>query len=99
MYFVEVILPLPLPKLYTYRIKEDEAHFLQMGMRVAVSFGKSKVYTALVHKVHTNEPTYETKDIEYILDETPIVTPEQITHWQWIADYYMCTLGEVIKSI
>ena len=98
MYFVEVILPLPLPKLYTYRINEDEAHFLQMGMRVAVSFGKSKVYTALVHKVHTNEPTYETKDIEYILDETPIVTPEQITHWQWIADYYMCTLGEVIKS-
>ena len=71
MYFVEVILPLPLPKLYTYRINEDEAHFLQMGMRVAVSFGKSKVYTALVHKVHTNEPTYETKDIEYILDETP----------------------------
>ena len=98
MYFVEVILPLPLPKLYAYRINEDEAHFLQMGMRVAVSFGKSKVYTALVHKVHTNEPTYETKDIEYILDETPIVTPEQITHWQWIADYYMCTLGEVIKS-
>lgn len=98
MYFVEVILPLPLPKLYTYRINEDEAHFLQMGMRVAVSFGKSKVYTALVHKVHTNEPTYETKDIEYILDETPIVTPKQITHWQWIADYYMCTLGEVIKS-
>ena len=98
MYFVEVILPLPLPKLYTYRINEDEAHFLQMGMRVAVSFGKSKVYTALVHKVHTNEPTYETKDIEYILDETPIVTPNQITHWQWIADYYMCTLGEVIKS-
>ena len=98
MYFVEVILPLPLPKLYTYRINEDEAHFLQTGMRVAVSFGKSKVYTALVHKVHTNEPTYETKDIEYILDETPIVTPEQITHWQWIADYYMCTLGEVIKS-
>jgi len=98
MYFVEVILPLPLPKLYTYRINKDEAHFLQMGMRIAVSFGKSKVYTALVHKVHTNEPTYETKDIEYILDETPIVTPEQITHWQWIADYYMCTLGEVIKS-
>ena len=98
MYFVEVILPLPLPKLYTYRINEDEAHFLQTGMRVAVSFGKLKVYTALVHKVHTNEPTYETKDIEYILDETPIVTPEQITHWQWIADYYMCTLGEVIKS-
>ena len=98
MYFVEVILPLPLPKLYTYRINEDEAHFLQTGMRVAVSFGKSKVYTALVHKVHTNEPTYETKDIEYILDETPIVTLNQITHWQWIADYYMCTLGEVIKS-
>ena len=92
MYFVEVILPLPLPKLYTYRINEDEAHFLQMGMRVAVSFGKSKVYTALVHKVHTNEPTYETKDIEYILDETPIVTPEQITRFGSGLPIIICVL-------
>lgn len=98
MYFVDVILPLPLSKLFTYRINEDEAHFLQMGMRVAVPFGKSKVYTAIVHHIHTVEPSYDTKDIEYILDETPIVTPQQIEHWQWIADFYMCTLGEVLKS-
>ena len=98
MYFVDVILPLPLSKLFTYRINENEAHFLQMGMRVAVPFGKSKVYTAIVHHIHTVEPSYDIKDIEYILDETPIVTPQQIEHWQWIADFYMCTLGEVLKS-
>ena len=89
MYFVDVILPLPLSKLFTYRINENEAHFLQMGMRVAVPFGKSKVYTAIVHHIHTVEPSYDTKDIEYILDETPIITPQQIEHWQWIADFYM----------
>ncbi len=98
MYYVDVILPLPLPKLFTYSINVDEANFIQIGMRVAVSFGKSKVYSALVYKIHTLEPNYETKDIEYILDEQPIVTSKQLEHWQWIADFYMCSLGEVMKS-
>jgi primosomal protein N' len=97
MYFVDIILPLPLPKPFTYSINEEEARFLQVGMRVAVPFGKAKVYTGLVYKVHQNEPAYETKDIAYILDETPIVTPTQLVHWQWIANFYMCSLGEVLK--
>ena len=75
MYYVDVILPLSLPKLFTYQVNEEEAHFLQQGMRVAVPFGKAKIYTALVHTVHTQEPNYETKEIAYILDEQPIVTP------------------------
>ena len=98
MYYVDVILPLSLPKLFTYQVNEEEAHFLQQGMRVAVPFGKAKIYTALVHTVHTQEPNYETKEIAYILDEQPIVTPQQLEHWQWIANFYMCSLGEVLKT-
>lgn len=98
MYFVDVILPLSLNKLYTYRINEQEALFLKKGMRIAVPFGKTKVYTAIAYEIHTNEPIYETKDIAYILDETPIVTERQLALWQWIAQYYMCTLGEVMKA-
>lgn len=98
MYYVDVILPLSLPKLFTYQVNEEEAHFLQQGMRVAVPFGKARIYTALVHTVHTQEPNYETKEIAYILDEQPIVTPQQLEHWQWIANFYMCSLGEVLKT-
>ncbi|GIM50443.1 replication restart helicase PriA [Capnocytophaga stomatis] len=97
-YFVDVILPIPLWKLFTYGVNEDEAHFLKPGMRVAVSFGKSKIYTALAFQIHTFEPTYQTKDIEYILDETPVVNPLQLQHWQWISEFYMCSLGEVFKT-
>jgi len=68
-------------------------------MRVAVSFGKSKIYTGLVFKIHLNAPTlYEAKEIHQILDETPIVNPSQLKHWQWIADYYMCALGDVYRA-
>ncbi|MFK8296253.1 primosomal protein N' [Capnocytophaga canimorsus] len=97
-FFVDVILPIPLSKLFTYSVNEHEAHFLKPGMRVAVSFGKTKIYAALVFRVHNEQPTYQTKDIEYILDEFPIVTSTQLAHWQWIADYYMCSLGEVYKA-
>ncbi len=68
-------------------------------MRVAVSFGKSKIYTGLVFKIHQNAPTlYEAKEIHQILDETPIVNSTQLKHWQWIADYYMCALGDVYRA-
>ena len=68
-------------------------------MRVAVPFGKSKIYTAIVYGVHQNDPPgYETKSIDQILDETPIINAIQLKHWEWIADYYMCTLGEVIRA-
>lgn len=98
-YFINVILPIPLEKLFTYRISEAEADFLQPGMRVAVPFGKTKIYTALVHEVHTNPPeVYEAKEIHQILDEHSVVNEVQLKHWQWIANYYMCTIGEVFRS-
>ena len=98
-HFVNVILPIPLEKLFTYSITETEAGFLIPGMRVSVPFGKSKIYTALVHEVHTDPPTvYKAKDIHQILDEQPLVNQIQLKHWQWIADYYMCSIGEVFRS-
>ena len=98
-HFINVILPIPLPQLFTYKITEAESTFLQVGMRVAVPFGKSKIYTAVVATIHQEEPTaYKAKEIFQILDHHPIVTRNQLKHWQWIANYYMCSLGEVLRS-
>lgn len=78
-YFVDVILPIPLRKTFTYQINEAEYAFLKTGMRVAVSFGKSKIYTGLVFKTHNEAPTlYEAKEIHQILDENPIITLQQL---------------------
>ena len=99
MYFIDVILPIPLKQSFTYNVNKDEALFLKQGMRVAVPFGKSKIYTGIVNTVHREAPVgYETKPIDQILDETPIITKIQLKHWQWMATYYMCTLGEVMRA-
>src|SRR5690554_5681779 len=98
-YFVDVIITVPIQNLFTYRINKDEARFLKPGMRVVVSFGKSKFYTALVYQIHPQEPgLYEAKDIEQILDEKPVVTAHQLKFWEWMAEYYMRTLGEVMRA-
>ena len=96
MHYVEVILPLSLSKTFTYSVSEAEYHFIKKGMRIAVPFGKSKIYTALAIALHQNQPLlYDAKEIHQILDETPIVTEIQISHWQWIASYYMSAIGDV----
>jgi primosomal protein N' (replication factor Y) len=99
MYFIEVILPLSLSKTFTYSVSETEFQFIQIGMRVAVPFGKSRIYTSLVINLHQNAPNlYEAKEIHQILDEKPIVNQHQIDHWQWIANYYMCAIGDVYRG-
>ncbi len=98
-YFIDVILPLPLQKRFTYAISEAEANFLEEGMRVAVPFGKSKVYTAITAAIHQNPPqVYEAKPINQILDKNPLVTKHQLKFWAWIASYYMCAEGDVLKA-
>ena len=98
-YFIDVILPLPLQKRFTYAITEAEANFLEEGMRVAVPFGKSKVYTAITAAIHQNPPqVYEAKPINQILDKNPLVTKHQLKFWTWIASYYMCAEGDVLKA-
>jgi primosomal protein N' (replication factor Y) len=99
LYFIDVILPIPLKQTFTYSVTAEEASILEPGMRVAVPFGKTKIYTGLVQTLHQKAPEgYEAKSIDQILDERPIITPIQLMHWQWMATYYMCTLGEVVKA-
>uniref|UniRef100_UPI00404A50E2 replication restart helicase PriA n=2 Tax=Gelidibacter sp. TaxID=2018083 RepID=UPI00404A50E2 len=98
-HFIDVILPIPLEKAFTYSISAAEAEFLKVGMRVAVPFGKTKIYTGLVYKIHNQEPlVYEAKDIHQILDDTSIITTTQLQHWEWISNYYLCSLGEVMRA-
>ena len=99
MHFIEVIIPLSLPKTFTYLVSEAEFDYIQIGMRVAVPFGKTKIYTGLAIAKHQNAPNlYEAKEIHQILDEKPIVNQFQINHWLWIANYYMCSIGDVFKT-
>ncbi len=97
--FIDIILPIPIQKTFTYSVTDDEANFLQKGMRVAVSFGKTKMYTGLVFNIHQTAPTlYEAKEIHQILDEIPLVNELQLKHWQWISSYYACSLGDVYRA-
>ena len=99
MYFIEAILPLSLPKTFTYLVSEAEYQYIQLGMRVVVPFGKSKLYTAMVFDKHQTPPAlYEAKEIHQILDEKPIVNSYQLQHWTWISNYYMCSLGDVYRG-
>ena len=99
MPFIDVIVPLPINQTFTYRVREAEASFLRPGMRVVVPFGRNKLRTALVYGVGAQElPDYQTKEIDQILDQRPIVSAMQLSFWQWMARYYMCTLGEVMKA-
>lgn len=97
-FFVEVVLPLSLYKTFTYRVSKSEFEYINEGMRIAVPFGKNKIYTALVLNKHYQKPElYEAKEIHQIIDEVSIVNPIQIQHWQWIASYYMCAIGDVFR--
>ena len=99
VYFVDVLLPLALPKAFTYRLSKDEAERLAPGFRVVVPFGKQKLYTAIVARLHQVAPqTYEPKPIGMILDEVPSVTQTQLNFWAWMASYYMCSEGEVMRA-
>jgi primosomal protein N' (replication factor Y) len=98
-FFLDVILPLPLERYFSYRINQEEAQFIQPGMRVAVPFGKSKLYTGIAVQVKQDiEVAYEIKDIEFVIDESPILQSDQIKFWEWIAGYYMCSVGQVMRA-
>lgn len=97
--FAEVVLPLAISRNYTYRIPFELNQTIKVGQRVVVQFGKNKVYTALVYQISTEAPTlYEAKYIISVLDDTPLVTENQLRLWQWISSYYMCYIGEVMNA-
>lgn len=97
--FADIILPIPVKNEFTYRIPFEMNELIQEGMRVVVPFGKSKLYTGIVTNIHENIPAkYQAKYIEYLLDESPIVTAIQYKFWKWIASYYMAPIGDILQA-
>ena len=97
--YVDVILPVAAPKAYTYYVEEAHLDAVKFGVRVEVQFGKNKLYSGLVMRVHRDAPPeYTPKAIISVLDEDPILNTNQLRLWQWMADYYACTLGEVMNA-
>ena len=95
--FAETLLPLAIPGTYTYRIPKGMR--LSIGMRVLVPFGRKKIFTAIITSLHDREPRgYDVKEILGTLDDKPILRHPQLEFWQWIADYYLCSMGEVYKA-
>lgn len=95
--FVDVLLPLPLPGYFTYRLPHDFGDEITFGKRVVVPFGKSKLYSALVVRVHTEAPRQvNIKYITELIDEKPIISEKQFRLWQWLSHYYMCNMGDVM---
>ncbi len=97
--YIEVILPLALNKLFTYRVPAEMQEAIAVGKRVLVPFKSQKLYAALVRKIVAQAPTaYEVKDITEVLDEYPIITLKQFQLWDWMAEYYLCSVGEIMAA-
>ena len=98
-FFINVYLPLPLTNPFTYSVTKEEFNKISRGSRVTVPFGKSKIYTSIVVEKHNLPPlSYEAKPIDLILDEKPLLFDYQIKFWKWIADYYHCSFGHVMRA-
>ena len=98
-YFADIILPLGLDKPFTYALEEVDYNRLTPGYRVAVSFGKSKIYTGIIIRLHQVAPqTYDAKFIEMVLDDTPTATPEQLQFWNWLSKYYHSRMGDILRA-
>jgi primosomal protein N' (replication factor Y) (superfamily II helicase) len=97
-HFVDVLLPVPIPQAFTYRVPRHLNEFIKAGSRVIVPFGRNRVLTGIISEVHGNPPEkYKAKYISELMDEEPIVTASQLWLFQWVADYYMCYAGEVMN--
>ncbi len=97
--YVDVILPLPVDGYFTYSVPEEMTDTIEPGTRVVVQFGAKKLYSALVRRVHKQKPEgYETKPIEALLDSEPVVPESCFDLWEWMAGYYHCPIGEVLKA-
>lgn len=95
--FADIILPVPIPRMFTYKIPKNLQPLIQIGLRVIVQFGRKKVLTGIIGKVHNKPPqAYEAKPILDVLDDQPSVNPLQIRFWFWMAEYYFCHIGEVM---
>lgn len=98
MKYVDVIVPLPLEGTFTYSVPHNLAERVRFGVRVAVTFGASKVHTAIVVRVHQDKPAFNVKDIVDVIDDQPMLLEQQYQLWQWLSAYYMAPLGDVYNA-
>ncbi len=98
MRYVDVIVPLPLPGMFTYSVPDGMEGEVVFGKRLLVPFGTSKKYVAMAVKVHDDQPEFECKPVEQVLDSSPILLDEQFRLWQWISEYYLSPLGDVFNA-
>ena len=98
MRYVDVILPLPLDGTFTYGVSTELAPRVQEGVRLLVPLGRSKRYTAIAVRLHDEAPEFEVRDVLEVLDDRPILLPRQLQLWQWISNYYMAPLGDVMMA-
>ena len=96
--YANVLLPLPIPGFFTYAIPPEMESTLIAGVRVVVQFGRKKLYTALVHSIHETNPGLSVKEILVQMDMLPIVNIRQFVFWEWLSEYYMCSMGEVMNA-
>jgi len=96
--WVEVILPLAIPKTYTYSVPENLKSKIKIGCRAEVVFGKNKKYSGIIKSKSLQKPGFITKDILNVIDDEPVIYPQQLKLWYWISEYYMCTEGEVMAA-
>ena len=96
--YVDVIVPLPLEGTFTYSVPHNLAERVRFGVRVAVTFGASKVHTAIVVRVHQDKPAFNVKDIVDVIDDQPMLLEQQYQLWQWLSGYYMAPLGDVYNA-
>lgn len=98
MYYAQVILPLNLRGTFTYKVPKELWEEIELGKRVLIPFGGKKIYTGIISEIHKNTPeNFVVKEIISILDPSPIVPSEQLNFWQWIAEYYLCNIGEIYR--
>lgn len=98
MKYVDVIVPLPLEGTFTYSVPHNLADRVRFGVRVAVTFGASKVHTAIVVRAHQDKPAFNVKDIVDVIDDQPMLLEQQYKLWQWLSAYYMAPLGDVYNA-
>lgn len=98
MHYVDVILPLPLEGTFTYSVPEPMVAQVRMGVRVLVPLGRSKTYTAMAMRLHSEKPEFETRPIIQVIDAEPVLIEQQLRLWQWISTYYMSPIGDVFKA-
>ena len=96
--FAEVLLPIPVPGTFTYRVPYSLNDQVHIGQRAVVQFGKTKIMSGLIVGLTEKVPSVEVKFLMDLLDDQPIVNEKQLKFWDWVKNYYMCHFGEVMQA-